>query len=250
MILRVLALVVIGVLVNLPAVNDAWLGHRLNSEGTTVSATVVDARTISGRHFVDYRLPASAGGTPHRYSARIDDPSYEVAVSAKTLPVRVLPGDPGSNRPLGREGGAVFYLAALFADAFLLGLLLLVNARSRRWRMDVVGVAGDLVRFTLAGEELVARAREDSWLRPGHRLRQRLLLVATGDVAVGLPLGELEHVDEASYVARGRVEDVRRGRLRLRLDNGFVLPVEVGPYRNRADYRDHAEVPGQLTLRR
>lgn len=77
-----------------------------------------------------------------------------------------------------------------------------------------------------------------------------LLLVATGDVAVGLPLGELEHVDEASYVARGRVEDVRRGRLRLRLDNGFVLPVEVGPYRNRADYRDHAEVPGQLTLRR
>ena len=249
MVLRVLALVVIGVLVNLPAANDAWLAHRLDRDGSTVSATVVDARTVSGRHFVDYRLPASAGGSARRYSARVDAPAYETALGTKQLPVRVLPGDPGSNRPLGRQGGGIFYVAALFADAFLLVLLLLVRSRHRRWRMRVVDVEDDLVRFSLGDGELLARAPDGGRFRPGQPLRRRLVLSATGDVAAGLPLGELEHVDGASYVVRGRVEDVRRGRLRLRLDNGFVLRVEVGPHRNRADYREHAEVPGILTLR-
>jgi hypothetical protein len=248
-VLRVLALVVIGVLVNLPAADDAWLAHRLDRDGSTVSANVVDARTVSGRHFVDYRLPASAGGSRHTYSARVDDAAYRAAVGTKTLSVRVLLGDPGSNRPLGREGGAIFYVAAVFADVILLGLALLLWIRSRRWRMDVLGVEGPLVRFELDGEELVAAAGDADRLRPGQRLRHRLLLTATGDVAVGLPLGELQHVDGAHYVVRGRVDDLRHGLLRLRLDNGFVLPVEVGPHRNRADYRDHAEAPGILTLR-
>lgn len=249
MILRVLGLVVAGMLVNLPAVNDAWLGYQLRQDGVTVSADVVDTRTVSGRHFVDYRLPVSAGGSPHRYSARVEDPSYEVAVTSDRLPVRVLPGDPGSNRPVGRAGGAIFYAVALFADAFLLGLVLLLRSRSRRWRMEVVDAHDGLVRFTFDGQELVASDEGAGRLRPGQRLRRRLLLTATSDVAVGLPLGELEHLSGAAYVARGRVDDLRRGRLRLRLDNGFVLTVDVGPHRNRADYRDHAEVPGILTLR-
>ncbi|MDQ6642076.1 MAG: hypothetical protein M3Y66_06240 [Actinomycetota bacterium] len=248
--LRVLALFAVAVLVNLPVANDAWLGHRLDRDGITVAAAVVGTRTISGRHFVDYRLPGSAGGSPRTYSARVDDPSYQTALSTQTLPVRFLPGDPGSNRPLGRVGGAIFYVAALLGDTVLLVLVLLLLGRSRRWRMDVVGVDGDLVRLTLGGEELVAAADDAERLRPGQRLRHRLLLAATGDVAAGLPLGELEHVAGASYVARGRVEDVRRGRLRLRLSNGYGLPVEVGPHRNRADYRDHAEVTGTLVLRR
>jgi hypothetical protein len=107
-------------LVNLPAGHQAWTDHKLAAEGRDVEATVLQARTIDGRHLVDYRLPADVDPAGNRFSASIDAEAYRRAESSDLLAVRVIPGSPGTNRPEGEVSSPIFLVAALGADAILL----------------------------------------------------------------------------------------------------------------------------------
>jgi hypothetical protein len=129
---RRLVLVIAVLLVNLPAVHQAWTDHRIAADGRDVDAVVLEARTINGRHLVDYRLPADVDPAGHRYSASIDDPTYALARRTDRLPVRVIPGRPGANRPEGEVSSPLLIVAAVSADVILLLIGALWLARRRR----------------------------------------------------------------------------------------------------------------------
>lgn len=248
--LRALALVAVVVLVNLPVIHETWTDHRIDSSGRDVEAVVVKARSPGGRHLVDYRLPSSVDPAGTTYSSHVDDDAYALARDTDRLGVRYVPGDPSLNRASGEVPSRLLAVIAVLGDAVLLGVLALLLARGRRWRRQVVDVDGDLVRFTMAGRTLVCATSDDlaAGLSAGDLLRGSLRLEAGGHIEVGVPVAVLEQVGGAEYFARGRVVDVERNLLKLQLDDGFVLPVRIGDWRNRADYRDHAEVRGTLVL--
>lgn len=130
--MRRLLLLLVVVLVNLPAVHQEWTEHRIDSSGRDVLATLVDARSEGGRNLVDYRLPADIDPERRVFSARLDDAAYRAAVAAERLQVRVVPGEPGANRPEGEVGSSLLLAAALGADVILVVVALLFRHRRRR----------------------------------------------------------------------------------------------------------------------
>ena len=118
--MRRLVILIAVLLVNLPAVHQAWTDHRIDAEGRDVEAVVLEARTINGRHLVDYRLPEDVDPAGNRFSASVDDPTYELARDSDRLAVRVVPGRPGANRPDGEVTNSLLVVAALSADVILL----------------------------------------------------------------------------------------------------------------------------------
>lgn len=248
---RLLLLVVVAVLVNLPWVHEAYVDHRISAEGRDVRARVVKHQSVRGRDFVSYRLPSTVDPGRRTYGARLDATHFADAVRTGVLEVRVVPGHPSENRPAGEVGSDVFVVIALVGD-LILGLVIAVAWwRRRRWsRRLVVAIDGDLVTFTLAGATLTART---DWplldgLAVGGHVRGRLVLVAETDVLPAGPVGEVEHLGGGRYRLRGRVSDVSRTHTDLRLESGLVLLVRSGDHRNRADLREPAEVTGTLTL--
>ena len=130
--MRRLVLLLAVFLVNLPAVHQAWTDHQIASDGTDVEAVVLEARTINGRHLVDYRLPEDVDPAGTKFSASVDEPSYELARDTDRLAVRVIPGRPGANRPDGEVSSPVLVVAAVGADVILLVIGALWLHRRRR----------------------------------------------------------------------------------------------------------------------
>ena len=118
--MRRIVLLLAVFLVNLPAVHQAWTDHQIASQGRDVEAIVLDARTINGRHLVDYRLPEDLDPAGNRFSASVDDAAYETARDIDRLAVRAIPGRPGANRPDGEVSSPIFVVAAIGADLILL----------------------------------------------------------------------------------------------------------------------------------
>jgi hypothetical protein len=236
-------------LVNLPFVHQTLTERKVTGEGRDVEAALIDSRTINGRHFVDYRLPASIDSSRTGYSARVDDMTYDDARETGVLAVRVVPDDPSANRPTGEVASSLFMVVAIIADAVLLLVAVLFWRRWRRWSLhEVVSVEAGGVTLASRGHTLTV-VGPDGWtgrVRPGDRISGSMHLVAEGDVLPGLPLSGLEQVSGSSYVVRGRVVDTRAGRVELEMADGFRLVVETGVYRIRADIRDSTEVRGTL----
>ena len=246
---RVLVVLVAVVLVNLPLAHQAFTDRQINSAGRDVEATLLESRTIEGDHLVEYRLPRSVDPSRTRYSARVDETTYQQARESEVLLVRVVPGKPSANRPVGEVGNPLFAVVAIAADVVLLvvGVLLW-----RRWRRssqhEVVAVAGDEVTL-VSRDHTITASVPAGWttrVQPGERVAGSLHLVAEGDVLPGLPLSGLEQVHGSAYVVRGRVVEARVGRVELEVDDGFRLTVETGPHKIRAGIRDSTEVRGTL----
>jgi len=117
---RRLVLLIAVLLVNLPAVHQAWTDHRIDTTGREVEAVVLEARTINGRHLVDYRLPKAFDPGRNTFSASVDGATYELAQESDRLAVRVIPGRPGANRPDGEVTNSLLVVAALSGDFILL----------------------------------------------------------------------------------------------------------------------------------
>jgi hypothetical protein len=100
---------------------------------------VLDARTINGRHLVDYRLPSDVDPAGNRFSASLDETTYERARASERLAVRVIPGQPGANRPAGEVGSPILVVAAVAADLILLVIGALWLYRRRRPAADASG---------------------------------------------------------------------------------------------------------------
>ncbi len=236
-------------LVNLPFVHQTLNERKVANSGRDVEATLVDSRTINGRHFVDYRLPASVDESRTRYSARVDDETFAQAKETGVLPVRVVPDDPSVNRPAGEVSSSLFMIVAVIGDAVLLLVAVIFYRRWRRWGLhEVTAVEPDGITLASRGHTLKV-VGPDGWtgrVRQGDRVSGSMHLVAEGDVLPGLPLSGLEQVSGSSYVVRGRVVDTRAGMVELEMADGFRLVVETGGYRIRADIRDSTEVRGTL----
>jgi hypothetical protein len=117
---RLLVILLAVFLVNLPAAHQAWTDHRIATDGRDVEAIVLAARTIHGRHLVDYRLPDDVDPAGNRFSASVYRETFERAEASKRLAVRVIPGRPGANRPSGEVSSPIFVVAVIAADAILL----------------------------------------------------------------------------------------------------------------------------------
>lgn len=117
--MRGLLLLVLVVLVNLPAVNEGWNKHEVETRGHDVAAVVLDARELHGRYLVDYRLPKSEDPAQTKYSASVNRVTYEYARSSDRLGVRLVSGKPGSNRPDGLADSSLFKVIAVAGDLVL-----------------------------------------------------------------------------------------------------------------------------------
>ncbi len=237
-------------LVNLPFVHQTLSEREVTRSGRDVEATLVDSRTINGRRFVDYRLPASIDESSRTYSARVDDATYRQARETDVLSVRVVPDEPAANRPNGEITSSLFLVVAVIADVLLVLVGVLFWRRWRRWSVHEVVAVEPAGEVTLASRghtlTVTGPAAWTGRVHPGDRVTGSLHLVAEGDVLPGLPLSGFEHVTGSSYVARGRVTDARAGRVQLQMEDGFRLAVETRSHRIRADIRDSTEVRGTL----
>jgi hypothetical protein len=246
---RVLVVLVAVFLVNLPLAHQTFTDHQISSSGREVEATLLEARMIEGDHLVEYRLPRSVDRSRKRYSARVDATTYQQARESKVLLVRVVPGKPSANRPVGEVDNSLFAIVAIAADVVLLVVGVLLWRRWRRWSLhEVVAVMGDEATL-VSRKQTITVSVPAGWtarVQPGDRVAGSLHLVAAGDVQPGRPLSGLEQVHGSAYVVRGRVVDARVGRVELELDDGFRLAVETGAHKIRADIRDSTEVRGTL----
>ena len=118
--MRVLLVLVLVVLVNLPALNEGWAEHQVEARGHEVAATVIDARALDGRYLVDYRLPEDEDPEQTAFSASVNRVTYEYARSSDRLGVRMIAGEPGSNRPDGLVESSLFRVIAIAGDLVLL----------------------------------------------------------------------------------------------------------------------------------
>lgn len=129
--MRVLLLLVLVVLVNLPAVNEGWTKHQVETRGHDVAAIVLDARELHGRYLVDYRLPEAEDPEQTKFSASVNRITYEYARSTDRLGVRMLSGKPGSNRPDGLVESSLFRVIAIAGDVVLAVIALIAWYRRR-----------------------------------------------------------------------------------------------------------------------
>ena len=246
---RVLVVLVAVFLVNLPLAHQAFTDRQISTSGRDVEATLLASRTIEGDHLVEYRLPRSVDRAQARYTARVDATTYQQARDSEVLLVRVVPGKPSANRPVGEVDNRLFAVVAISADVVLLAVGLLLFRRWRRTsRHEVVAVTDDEVTLVSRGHTITA-VTPAGWTaraQPGDRVGGTLHLAAEGDVHPGPPLSGLEQVHGSAYVVRGRVVGARIGRVELELDDGFRLAVETGSHKIRADIRDSTEVRGTL----
>jgi hypothetical protein len=246
---RAAVLLVAVFLVNLPFVHQSWTGWQIARDGVPVRATVLDQQHVGDSYLLDYQLPRASDPGRTRFSDRVDRPTYDRARETGQLLVRVVPGRPGANEPVGAVPSHLFAVVALIGDLIL---VLIGVAAYRRWRRrtqhvvvsvhgDEVGLDSPLHRVTVVGP--------DGWaggLELGQRVSGRLHLTTDEEVLPGSFVGGLEQVDGASYVVRGRVVDARAGRLVLELEDHSRLRVETGAHRIRADVREPTEVRGTL----
>ncbi|RNL61988.1 hypothetical protein EFK50_09160 [Nocardioides marmoriginsengisoli] len=129
--MRALLWLLVLFLVNLPYVHETRTDRKIAEDGHDVVATVLDARELNGHYLVDYRLPKSEDPDGTKFSASIDEPTYEHAVRSDAIGVRVLEGRPGSNRPDGLVPSSLFKVVAISGDAVLLLIAVLAWYRRR-----------------------------------------------------------------------------------------------------------------------
>jgi hypothetical protein len=246
---RAAVLLVAVFLVNLPFVHQTWTDRQIARDGVDVKARVLDSRHAGDSYLVDYRLPRSSDPKQTRFSARVDRPTYVQARETGEIVVRVVPGKPAANEPVGAVQNHLFLVVALIGDVILLFVGI---AAYRRWRQRtqhvVVAVAGREVTLE-SPVHRVTVVGPDGWaerLHVGQRVSGRLHLATEDEVVPGSFVGGLEQLHGAAYVVRGRVVDARAGRLVLELEDRSRLPVETGAHRIRADIRDPTEVRGTL----
>ena len=207
------------------------------------------SRAINGQ--LPRGLPAAAVVDPSggRFSARVDDATYERPGRPRCSPSGSCRASPRPTGPSARSPNHLFAVVAVVARrrpaargrVVLAPLAALVAARGRRGRgrrghpavarPDADGAgAGGLDRPAAPGAGCPGRCT--SWPR--------------SDVLPGSPLSGLEQVGGSSYVVRGRVVDARERRAPRARRRFRAARCETGRHRIRADIRDSTEVRGTL----
>lgn len=206
-----LLLVLLVVVVNLPLVHSAWTNSRIDSAGVDVTALVTHREVRDGGHWVEFVLPETVDPEQRTWSAELDPASYDAAVDAGEIGVRVLEDQPSAYRVDGAVEGNGVLVVTLSVDAVLLVTLLLL------WRFR--GRVGPV--------------------------REELRAVALGDVVRCPPGAVLDRIDGDDYLIQGEVAELEPGTMVLDLGNRRVVVLLDG-FANPVGYQQPAQVRARM----
>lgn len=202
-------IVVLAVVINLPLLHSWYQDQKVRSSGTDVAATVVDDRVVNGDEFwISFTFPADVDPDGRTWSAEVDEETYDDAVAAGEVTVRVVEDDPSAYRVDGAVDSNVPLVVTAVADVILLLIVLLL------WRS-------------------------------GGRMRARLHAVALGDVERCAPETLLERLGGEDYLIRGEVLEVADGSVTLDLGNRAVVVLLDG-HQNPVGHQQAAQVRARL----
>jgi hypothetical protein len=204
----VLVLVLAAVLINLPLLHSTWTDNRVERHGVDVRATVHDHRTVGGQHLLSFRFPESVDPDQGTWQADVDATTYEQAVGAGEIGVRVLQDNPAAYRVDGQVTSRTLLVMTLLADVLVLLSALFL------WRL-------------------------------GGRRRPQLRAVAVEDVERCAPGNALDRIEGETYLIRGEVAAIEPGQIVLQLTDRSVL-VYLDGHHNAVGYQQPAQVRARL----
>ena len=205
---NVLLVGLVVVMINLPFVHSTWQQHRIDRDGVDVAATVTDYDADGDQRLVTFEVADTDDQPGFSGTVPVDEATYDDAVTSQQVQVRVLPGSSTVWRVEGQTHSNVGLVITVFADVFLLILVLL------------------LLRF-------------------GSRLRQEMVLVATQDLERCPPGSVLDQVDGLRFVVCGEVETIEDDAVVLDLGDRRVRVVLDG-HHNPAGYQQPVRATGTM----
>lgn len=207
--LLVLLLVVV---INLPLVHSSITTWRVERSGTDVTVRVTNGRVLPPQddpeYFLEFVYPEDIDADQRFWTAEVDRSTYERAIAAKEVGVRVLAGQPAAYTVDGQVTHRLGLVVTLLADGALLIMLLLL----RRFRA---------------------------------KLRPRLEAVAMGDVERCKPGAALEKIEEGLYLISGEVAAIEDDEIVLDLGDRRVRVLLDG-HHNPVGYQQPARVRARL----
>jgi hypothetical protein len=206
---RVVLVVVVLAVINVPYALHEWQLHRVATSGDEVAATVVDVRAAGDDADIAFRLPASVDGDQKVRTVRVHRDVAVEAARTRTLEVRVLHGHPG-----------VFH----------------VDGQIRSW----VGLI-----FTLVADTLVAVMLLLSWRLGGRLRRPTLVGIAVEDVRSGDEGSLLDKQEDGTYLINGEVTSAGPASLVLALRDREV-EIHLRDHDNPVSVGGRARVRAQL----
>lgn len=207
----VVAVLVLLFLVNLPMGHYWWTNHCLDADGVVASATVVDAKKIGSRHYVDFKLPADADPDRKTYSAEVTSQAYAGARDTEHIDVTHLPDDPSTNRAVGyRPPSRVGLYLTLLADLAIFGMYALML-----------------------------------WVRRHDVLE----LLATRDVVRCKPDDVVEDLPDGQVLVRGDVLEIEDDHVLL-ISRGRKVKVILAGFDNPVGHQQPAQAQGRRVPRR
>lgn len=206
---RVVLVVVVLAVINVPYALHEWQLHRVATSGDKVTATVVDVRLAGDDADIAFRLPASVDEDQKVRTARVHRDVAVEAARTRMLQVRVLDGHP-----------AVFH----------------VDGQIRSW----VGLI-----FTLVADALVAVMLLLSWRLGGRLRRPTLVGIAVEDVRSGDEGSLLDKQDDGTYLINGEVTSTGPASLVLALRDRRV-EIHLRDHDNPVGVGGRARVRAQL----
>lgn len=203
---QVLLVLLFAAMINLPFLHSTITTWRVERSGEDVTATVTDQRDED--RMLEFTFPRDVDPDQARWTAVVDETTYDEATRAGVVTVRVLPGHPGSYRAEGQVTGRVGLVLTLFAD-----LALLVCA----WLL----------------------------LRHRGRLRPELRMVALEDVQRCRPGALLDRIDGVVYDVCGEVLEIDGDEIVLEVGDRRVR-VFLDGHANPVGYQQPARVTGRM----
>jgi hypothetical protein len=211
---RIVVVLVLVVVINLPLVGSTIQGWQVDSSGKHVVAALTKYQTLGSeddpKYWLAFRFDKSVDPAQQTWIAQVDQRHYEQAVSTHQVQVRVLPEHPSAYRVAGQVHGRVGLIVTLLSDLALLGFVLLGRRYGKaRHKPDVVRIAAieDITRGPM--ERVVEQIEGDLYLVRGEVLKQddhEVWLDAGKDVVIVILDG---HANRVGYQQAAQV----RGRL-------------------------------------
>lgn len=174
---RIIVVLVLIAVINLPLVGSTIQGWQIESSGTNVVAALTKYETLGSAddptYWLAFRFDKDVDPGQQTWIAQVDRAHYEQAQSTRQVQARVLPKHPSAYRVAGQVHGKVGLIVTLLADLALLGFVLLSRRYGRvRHKTEVLRVAAieDITRGPM--EPGVEQIEGDLYLVRGEILKQ------------------------------------------------------------------------------
>ena len=206
---RILIVAIALLVINVPYVLYRYQLHRVATDGTQVTATVLSSAKVKDDILLELRFPTSVDPDQSSHRTRVDASAGAKAIAAGEVDVRVLAGHPDAFTLEGQQRGHAAAVLTLGSDAVVLLLILL------------------------------------SWRLGGRLRRPALVAVALGDVEPGEEGSLLDKQDDGTYLINGEVSESDGDSLVIALRDRDVT-VHLRGYANPVDVGGRAKVLGHL----